>query len=74
MTGGGFMNSDSNLWELRPGVKIDHDELESVAQIACALKSLSAYTTFVIERDECPEDLQRIVETGMAAIGKLFIE
>ena len=54
------MKSDSNLWELRPGVKIDHDELESVAQIACALKSLSAYTTFVIEREECPEDLQRI--------------
>lgn len=68
------MKSDSNLWELRPGVKINHDELESVAQIACALKSLSAYASFVIEREDCPEDLQRIVDTGLAAIGKLFIE
>lgn len=65
---------ESSLWELRPGIKMDHDTLESVAQIACALKSLSAYTTFVIDREDCPADLERIVDTGMTAVRKLFVE
>ena len=64
---------ENNLWELRPGVQMSQEALESVAQIACALKSLSAYTTFVIEREDCPEDLQRIVDEGVKAIDKLFV-
>ncbi|NWG32199.1 MAG: hypothetical protein HXY29_12000 [Rhodocyclaceae bacterium] len=64
---------ESSLWELRPGIKMDHDVLESVAQIACALKSLAAYTTFAIEREDCPDDLQKTVDTGLAAINKLFV-
>jgi hypothetical protein len=64
---------ENNLWELRPGITMDHDTLERVAQIACALKSLSAYARLVIERDDCPEDLQSLVEEGVAAIDKLFV-
>ncbi|OHC62093.1 MAG: hypothetical protein A2045_07130 [Rhodocyclales bacterium GWA2_65_20] len=64
---------EDNLWELRPGVEMSQDALESVAQIACALKSLSAYVTFVIEREDCPEDLQQIVDDGVKAIDKLFV-
>lgn len=65
---------ESNLWELRPGISMSQETLESVAQIACALKSLSAYTTFVIDREDCPADLQRTVEDGVAAINKLFVD
>lgn len=64
---------EDNLWELRPGVEMSQETLESVAQIACALKSLSAYTSMVIEHEDCPDDLQRIVDEGVAAIGKLFV-
>ena len=64
---------ESNLWELRPGIKMSQETLESVAQIACALKSLSAYTSLAIEREDCPDDLQRIVDDGVKAINKLFV-
>lgn len=64
---------EKSLWELRPGIEMDQAVLESVAQIACALKSLSAYTTFAIEREDCPEDLRKTVDTGLAAIDKLFV-
>jgi hypothetical protein len=67
------MKSESNLWELHPGVTMSQETLESVAQIACALRSLSAYTTFALEREDCPEDLQEVVETGLSAIDKLFV-
>ena len=67
------MEMDSNLWELRPGVEMSHDTLESVAQMACALKSLSAYTDMVLDSEDCPDDLQRIVDEGVAAISKIFV-
>lgn len=65
---------ENNLWELRPGIKMDQDTLESVAQIACALKSLSVYASLVMDQDDCPPDLQRTVDDGMAAVGKLFVQ
>lgn len=65
-------SNESNLWELRPGIQMDQDTLEAVAQMACALKSLSVYASLVIDREDCPPDLQRTVEDGVAAIGKLF--
>jgi hypothetical protein len=64
---------NNNLWELRPGIKMDQDIVESVAQIACALKSLSLYTSLVMDQDDCPPELQRTVDDGVAAIGKLFV-
>jgi hypothetical protein len=59
-------------WKLKPGVNIAPEQVEDVAKIACALKSLSAYTTFVVEREDCPEDLQQIVQEGLDAMGRIF--
>ncbi len=56
-------------WKLREGVELD---AEDVAKIACALKSLAAYTTLVCAEDDSPEDLQEIVDEGMQAIDKIF--
>jgi hypothetical protein len=67
-------DSDNNLWELRPGIQMDQGTLESVAQIACALKSLSVYASLVMDQDDCPPDLQRTVDDGIAAINKLFVQ
>lgn len=64
--------TDTN-WQLQPGVKMPADTAAEVAKIACALKSLSAYAGFVIERKDCPEDLQQIVDEGVQAIGRLFV-
>ncbi len=60
-------------WQLQPGVKIDPETAAEIAKIACALKSLSAYAGLVIEREDCPEDLQQIVDEGVNAIGKIFV-
>ncbi len=62
------MSDDSN-WKLKEGVEIN---IEDVAKIACALKSLAAYTTLACAEDDSPEDLEVIVEEGMDAIEKLF--
>ncbi|MDK9723860.1 MAG: hypothetical protein OEL88_03150 [Sterolibacteriaceae bacterium MAG5] len=64
--------TDTN-WQLQPGVQMPADTAAEVAKIACALKSLSAYASLVIEREDCPEDLQQIVDEGVQAIGKVFI-
>lgn len=64
--------TDTN-WQLQPGVQMSADTAAEVAKIACALKSLSAYASLVIEREDCPEDLQQIVDEGVQAIGKVFI-
>ncbi|MEW5770474.1 MAG: hypothetical protein AB1831_08945 [Pseudomonadota bacterium] len=60
-------------WQLQPGVNISPELADEVAKIACALKSLSAYTTFVIEREDCPDELQKIVEDGLDAMAKIFV-
>ena len=60
--------SDDN-WNLKEGVEIN---VEDVAKIACALKSLSAYTTLACAEEDSPEDLEVLVNEGMAVIDKLF--
>ena len=60
---------DEKLWKVREGVAIDP---EDVAKIACALKSLSVYTSMACDSDDNPEELQRLVEEGMTAIEKIF--
>lgn len=66
------MKEKSN-WHLQQDVAMSPEVAQDVARIACALKSLSAYTTFVIEREDCPEDLQKIVEEGLDAMARVFV-
>ncbi len=56
-------------WKLKEGAELNIDD---VAKIACALKSLSAYTTLACAEEENPEDLEVIVDEGLEAIGNLF--
>lgn len=60
-------------WKLQPGVAMTPEIADDVARVACALKSLSAYTTFALEREDCPEDLQKIVEDGLEAMARIFV-
>jgi len=58
-----------------PDVKLkDNVELnvEDVAKIACALKSLSAYTTLACAEEDSPAELEEIVNEGLEAMEKLF--
>ena len=61
---------NNKYWTLNEGVEIN---VEDVAKIACALKSLSAYTTLVCAEDDSPEDLESIVNEGLETIDKLFV-
>lgn len=67
------MSKKQQQWQLQRGVKMSEDAAAEVAKIACALKSLSVYTTLVLDQDDCPEDLQRTVDEGIAAIDKVFV-
>lgn len=67
------MSKKPQQWQLQRGVKISDDAAAEVAKIACALKSLSVYTTLVLDQDDCPEDLQKMVDEGITAIDKLFV-
>ena len=60
--------TDAN-WKLKDGAELNVDD---VAKIACALKSLSAYTTLVCAEEDSPEDLEQIVKEGMEAMEKMF--
>ena len=60
--------TDEN-WKLKDGAELNVDD---VAKIACALKSLSAYTTMVCAEEDSPEDLEQIVNEGMEAMEKIF--
>ena len=60
-------------WQLQPGVQLAPEMAAEIAKMACALKSLSAYASLVIERKDCPEDLQQIVEDGVKVIDKIFV-
>ena len=60
--------SDEN-WKLKEGAELNIDD---VAKIACALKSLSAYTTLACADEESPDDLEAIVDEGLDAISNLF--
>lgn len=63
---------EKKTWKLRPGVNLAPELVDDVSKIACALKSLSAYTTLVMEREDCPEDLQQIVQDGLDAMVRIF--
>jgi hypothetical protein len=63
---------ENKNWKLQAGVKMAPEVADEVAKIACALKSLSAYTTLALEREDCPEDLQQIVEEGLDAMVRIF--
>ncbi|MCU7799898.1 MAG: hypothetical protein KZQ70_07075 [gamma proteobacterium symbiont of Lucinoma myriamae] len=56
-------------WKLKEGAELNIDD---VAKIACALKSLSAYTTLACADEDSPEDLEVIVDEGLDAISNLF--
>lgn len=60
-------------WKLQPGVQISPEVAEQVAKIACALQSLSIYTTLAYEQDDAPADLKAIVEEGLEAMKKVFV-
>ncbi len=60
--------TDAN-WKLKDGAELNIDD---VAKIACALKSLSAYTTLVCAEEDSPEDLEQIVNEGMEAMERIF--
>lgn len=64
--------SENKNWKLQPGVNMAPEVVDEVVKIACALKSLSAYTTFALEREDCPEDLRQIVEEGLDAMSRIF--
>jgi hypothetical protein len=64
---------EKSSWNLQPGVNIAPDAAAEVAKIACALKSLSAYTSLAMEREDCPPDLQELVDEGVKAISKIFV-
>jgi hypothetical protein len=67
------MTVEKKNWKLQPTVNMTPELANDVATIACALKSLSAYTTFAMEREDCPEDLQKIVEDGLDAMARVFV-
>jgi hypothetical protein len=57
------------IWKLKEGAELN---VEDVAKIACALKSLSIYSSLACEDENSPEDLESVVNDGLAAIEKLF--
>jgi hypothetical protein len=61
------------MWKLQPGVQMNDETADQVAKIACALKSLSAYTTLACEDEDAPADLKAIVDEGLEAMQKLFV-
>jgi len=64
----------SEIWKLQKGVDMSPEAAAEVAKIACALKSLSAYTSMVCENEEdAPSDLQAIVDEGLEAMQKIFV-
>ena len=65
--------TEKKNWKLQPGVAMEAQTANEVAKMACALKSLSAYTTLAMEREDCPEDLQKIVDEGLEAMARLFV-
>lgn len=52
---------------------MDDATASEVAKIACALKSLSAYTSLAMESEDAPEDLQAIVDEGLDAMTRIFV-
>jgi hypothetical protein len=55
--------------KLKEGAELN---VEDVARIACALKSLSVYTSLACEEEDSPDELREIVDRGLQSINKLF--
>ncbi|MDQ7015001.1 MAG: ribonuclease H [Gammaproteobacteria bacterium] len=53
-------------------LKVEHLDVNDVATIAMSLKSLAAYSMLACEHDDEPEELQGIVDEGLAAVHKIF--
>ena len=60
-------------WKLQPKVAMDSAVATDVAKIACALQSLSAYSTLAYENEDAPEDLKKIVDEGLEAMQRVFV-
>jgi hypothetical protein len=60
---------DDENWTLKEGAELN---IKDVARIACALKSLSAYTVLACAEEDSPEELEGIVDDGLDAINNLF--
>jgi hypothetical protein len=57
------------MWKLKQGASLNAEE---VAKIACALKSLSVYTSMACDSDDNPEELKQLVDEGLQAIDNIF--
>jgi hypothetical protein len=57
------------MWKLKQGASLD---VEEVAKIACALKSLSVYTSMACDSDDNPEELKQLVDEGLQAVDNIF--
>ena len=55
--------------KLKQGAELN---VEDVARIACALKSLAVYTSMACDEDDSPEELRKLVDQGLESINKLF--
>jgi hypothetical protein len=55
--------------KLKEGAELN---VEDVARIACALKSLAVYTSLACEEEDSPDELREIVDRGLQSINKLF--
>jgi hypothetical protein len=62
----------SEIWKLKEGVVMSQEATNEVVKMACALKSLSAYTSMACEDEDAPSDLQSIVDEGLTAMQKIF--
>jgi hypothetical protein len=69
---GGEVMAEKPVWELQPGVKMSADTANEVARIACALKSLSAYTALLLAQEDDSEELQQMVQDGLEAMNRIF--
>jgi hypothetical protein len=64
--------TEKPAWELQPGVQMNADTANEVAKIACALKSLSAYTSLMLDQEDDSEELQQMVQSGIEAMNRIF--
>lgn len=55
--------------KLKEGAELN---VEDVAKIACALKSLAVYTSLACEQEDSPEELKELVDQGLQSIDNLF--
>lgn len=55
--------------KLKEGAELN---VEDVARIACALKSLAVYTSLACEEEDSPDELREIVDQGLQSINNLF--